>query len=124
MVNIGNFEIKEVRKMKKVLAVVFSLVLLFSLSGCGLINLNYEIVEEKDVSTGEATRYAYWVVPEEKEKSEAWKRIFEELSKEKWTYDQVTVFFYSSEEETDGTYTLAKIERTEKNGDPNVELAK
>lgn len=111
--------------MKKILSIVFSFVLLFSLSGCGgvLINLKYEIIEEKDVSTAEAKRYAYWVVPEEKEESEAWKRIFEELSKEKRTYDQVTVFFYKSEEETDGTYTLAKIERTEKNGDPNVELA-
>lgn len=111
--------------MKKMLAVISAIVLLFSLSGCGgvLINLNYEIVAEEDVSTAEAKRYAYWVVPEEKEESEAWKRIFEELSKEKRTYDQVTVFFYNSEEETDGTYTLAKIERTEKNGDPNVELA-
>jgi hypothetical protein len=83
--------------------------------------MEYEILQENDISYAKTKRYVYYVVPKPNPTDKELISIFNELDKKlkkpfKRGHDEVTVFFFKDKSDFGKMFNLAKLERTKKRG--------
>lgn len=80
--------------------------------------IEYEVLTEEDISYADVKRVAFRVIVSPDATDEQLIAIFNEVDEKK--YDDVTVWFLKDKSEMDTGYSIAMIERTEKNGEIKI----